>query len=447
MTPAYSEKVMEHFTNPHNVGEIQNADGMGQVGNPVCLVSGTLVQLNNHYLEIEDVQEKEKVLTHEGVYSTIERRSVRDYEGPIYVLKNKLGLVETTPEHLVLAIKKPKQFKYNYTVNKKKLNPEWYHVSELERRDIALYPILKVIIDQDEHCLNIGHDKKDRCRYHLPEKVPVDSDLLLLAGYYLSEGHATTSGTHAHVGFSFHIEEEEFQNDVIRIVEEKFGLKSSLRLKEDYNVACVLVHSANLARELGQTFGKGATNKHIPDFMLFLPPEKQSHLLRGLWRGDGFIDLKRTRPRAGYSTTSKQLAGQIKTLLLRQGIIPSLYREPGSMTETITHQENYRIHVGDLASLQKLCKIMGVEYKPGRAPKEHSWIKDGFLYTPITSIEKRLFQGTVHNFEVSDQHSYATDSFTVHNCGDMMYIYISVKDDIMTDSQVQDVRLRGGHRN
>lgn len=32
----YSEKVMEHFRNPRNVGEIENPDGVGTVGNPVC---------------------------------------------------------------------------------------------------------------------------------------------------------------------------------------------------------------------------------------------------------------------------------------------------------------------------------------------------------------------------------------------------------------------------
>ena len=34
--PIYSEKVMEHFMHPRNVGEIENPDGVGEVGNPIC---------------------------------------------------------------------------------------------------------------------------------------------------------------------------------------------------------------------------------------------------------------------------------------------------------------------------------------------------------------------------------------------------------------------------
>jgi len=44
----YSEKVMDHFTNPRNVGEIENADGVGLVGNPKC---GDIMKI---YLKIEN---------------------------------------------------------------------------------------------------------------------------------------------------------------------------------------------------------------------------------------------------------------------------------------------------------------------------------------------------------------------------------------------------------
>ncbi|HOY89799.1 MAG TPA: iron-sulfur cluster assembly scaffold protein, partial [Bacillota bacterium] len=32
----YTDIVMDHLTNPRNMGEIENADGIGQIGNPVC---------------------------------------------------------------------------------------------------------------------------------------------------------------------------------------------------------------------------------------------------------------------------------------------------------------------------------------------------------------------------------------------------------------------------
>ena len=44
----YTDKVMEHFSNPRNIGEIKNADGVGEVGNPVC---GDMMSF---YINVED---------------------------------------------------------------------------------------------------------------------------------------------------------------------------------------------------------------------------------------------------------------------------------------------------------------------------------------------------------------------------------------------------------
>ncbi len=50
--PVYSKKVMDHFTNPRNVGEIENADGVGEVGNPVCGDMMTFyIKVKNNRLE------------------------------------------------------------------------------------------------------------------------------------------------------------------------------------------------------------------------------------------------------------------------------------------------------------------------------------------------------------------------------------------------------------
>lgn len=46
--PQYSSKVMEHFNNPRNVGEIENPDGIGHVGNVVC---GDIMEL---YIKVKD---------------------------------------------------------------------------------------------------------------------------------------------------------------------------------------------------------------------------------------------------------------------------------------------------------------------------------------------------------------------------------------------------------
>jgi len=44
----YTEKVMEHFMNPRNVGKMEDADGMGKVGNPQC---GDIMQI---FIKVKD---------------------------------------------------------------------------------------------------------------------------------------------------------------------------------------------------------------------------------------------------------------------------------------------------------------------------------------------------------------------------------------------------------
>ena len=53
--PAYGEKVMDHFMHPRNVGEIENPDGVGEVGNPVCgdMMSFYITVKDNRLVDIK----------------------------------------------------------------------------------------------------------------------------------------------------------------------------------------------------------------------------------------------------------------------------------------------------------------------------------------------------------------------------------------------------------
>jgi len=48
MAGPYSEKVMDHFMNPRNVGSMENPDGVGKMGNPVC---GDIMEM---YIKVKD---------------------------------------------------------------------------------------------------------------------------------------------------------------------------------------------------------------------------------------------------------------------------------------------------------------------------------------------------------------------------------------------------------
>jgi nitrogen fixation NifU-like protein len=53
--PVYSDKVMEHFMNPRNVGVIEDADGIGEMGNPVCgdMMTFYIKVDNNHLSDVK----------------------------------------------------------------------------------------------------------------------------------------------------------------------------------------------------------------------------------------------------------------------------------------------------------------------------------------------------------------------------------------------------------
>jgi len=96
-------------------------------------------------------------------------------------------------------------------------------------------------------------------------------------------------------------------------------------------------------------------------------------------------------------------------------------------------RQAYRIFVLEKPSLKKLVSILGVDFNFKDKTSCNAWIENGLLFAPITKIKHLEYNGPVHNLEVEKSHSYTTDSLLVHNCGDLMEIFIKVEDDKIID--------------
>ena len=437
----YTQKVIEYFKHPKNMGRMKNPDGLGKVGNPVCLLPKQNIHINNSLRTIDKITLAERVLSSDGRYNKVNKATKRNYSGQILTIKNKLGRVQLTPDHLILAIKLPKGDKFLRTKNKKQLTPAWYHAEDLKKGDISLYPILKEKDNLNCIAIDIPKPKWDFKSKELPNKIPLNSDLLRLFGYFLSEGHVQDKPCRTFISFALNINEEEIVKDINSISQSLFNLEPRIKRLPKRKTIRVDLYSARLARFFKQLFGNGAENKTTPDFIMNLPSRKQTALIYGLWKGDGYINIMRSGARAGFVTISRTLAHQLKILLLRQKIIPSIYIDKKRKSHGVNHKESYRIHVGQRDSLIKLCSILGVKYIPRSYSSVDSWFDKNFCYTPITQIQKSNYEGKIFNLEVFDSHSFTSEAFCLHNCGDVMWLYIKVGKNKKGEEFIKDIKF------
>ena len=438
----YEKRVMKRFFNPKYAGELKNPSAVGQVGNAACLLPDENIWINDELKAIKEVSKTAKVVSHESKKEKIIQVFKRDYKGKIIILKNALGTLKLTPEHLIYAIKVPKENKYLRNKNKIKLIPAWYHADQLEKRDITLYPLPKDKEETNFFEISIPKLKFDYKSKDIPSKIPINDDLLRLFGYFLAEGNIQEKITKVRVSFALHIKEKEIAEDIKKIVKKIFDLEVKITEKPEAHGLVVTINSVKVARWFKSLFGNGAKNKKIPDVLMNLPPEEQKALIYGLWKGDGYVNIQRTGPRAGYSTISYNLAQQMKILLLRQKIVPSYYVEKEKIVGGVKHQEAYRIHVGQRDSLIKMCKILGLNYSPKSYGAIDSWFDENYLYTPITKIEKMEYIGEVYNLEVENSHSFTSEAFCVHNCGDIMKVFIKVETDKKGIDKIKDIKFK-----
>lgn len=149
-------------------------------------------------------------------------------------------------------------------------------------------------------------------KHQLPEKIDVTSELCRLLGYYAAEGYARWE-----VDFCFAEKEKEYQEDLIYLVEKNFGLKPDRIRRQTPGAVNIIYSSAALAGFFGRQIGRGARNKHLPEFLFEAPKPFFLEFLKGLWRGDGYVDK---RGRGEITSVSRRLIWELNWLARMHGM-------------------------------------------------------------------------------------------------------------------------------
>jgi DNA modification methylase len=380
-----------------------------------CLPPGQRIWTQDGLKPIEQVEKSEKVLTHLGTLETVTRVMQRHHSGHLVsIVPALLGKkVFLTPEHEVLTIerkefvhKNGKPFRENFRLSEKR-GMTWKPAKEISIGDAVAFPIPETIIDlialdirtcmpgvtdwiQDEKWYYTrGRGKQGRGK--LPKFISINHEFMRLAGWYLSEGSGTVSGVYiANTSI-------EAQKEIAYLFHSIFDANTKTDAK---GVWC---RSRSISNLLVNLFGKGARQKKIPDFMLHLPPEKQSHLIRSLWAGDGHIGKNNLL----YKTISEDLALGVLYLTARIGAVAYIHRNPKWFNLSYRGQ-----------SMVKMQKLLGFAASQKDNIRDQHWVRNDLIWLPIRKQEVIDYSGPVYNLEVECANSYVTEGFIVHNCQD-----------------------------
>lgn len=418
-----------------------------------CLLPDTYLHSNPGIKMIKDISIGDKVYTHKGRLRKVEKVYKRPYYGKIYNIKPyyfRLGL-KTTSEHPFYAIKTNKAcLNVTHTACKpicaykenrkctheyyKSYKPQWIQAKNIEKGDILIFPRFNERIkDIKEIKFNDFLEKADykldgdsisplggRAK-NLPNIIKVNKEFCRLIGYYLAEGYTDNRDS---ISFCFNSREKRYIEDLKSLMEKSFGLSFPRTYKRKNTKAIEIIYfSKILAKVFSQLFYNNlkirrAHTKCLPLWMLDLPLEKQVEILIGWWRGDK------------GSTSSRDLMNQMKVIMLRLGIIPSIYeltKDDFNKKYTSIYKKENRVIKAQhssfsLTQLSFFQDIFGLlrnsEFKKfnTKLKRRHGWIDNKYIYIPIRDIEISNYKGEVYNLEVEEDNSYVSEFAAVHNC-------------------------------
>lgn len=436
----------------------------GLIALSACFLPGTKVKTSESWKNIEDITDKDYVLTDNGTYQKVISPTTRFYKGEICEVKSCGAIfdIKCTASHKFLTMKNPRKvpeykisglqhdddlrnklllefsdarngeltrFDERLARNLSAFNqPEWAEAKNLTSEDLLLTPIdmsVESIEEIDISEYNISKFK----RKQVSEKILVDQEFLEILGLYAAEG-SVDSNRLTGVNFCLNIGMTHYANKIAEWAERYTDSPVLPKYRPGNQRIDIDISRKTLALAFSDWLGMGCCNKKVPYFVKKLSPEKQMHFVKGAFLGDGYYQRRKDArnldwlsKRIIYCSTSKQLIFDIVNILQRNQINPNVICIPAHVdSKGLKHKESYNIEInGKIA--EDLIQFIW-EDKPFVNNYRNKRIKDvviniggtNYVRSPLKKIAMLEDARQVYCLNVEERHSFVAEGAVVHNC-------------------------------
>ncbi len=348
-------------------------------GGSPCFIKGSLVSTENGLKPIEEVNIGESVLTHNNHYRRVKNQGCTGVK-PTAILKGMgFDKIQATLNHPFYARKMERVYQDGKNIRTFG-KPEWVGLKDLTKK----------------HYLGVAINNKSENPYDLDE-----NDCWLI-GRFIADGYVRNEQRpNRKEGCKFHsvifcigkAKSVDFNNHLGKY---KAGV-SKERAVDRYTI------SSKRLTDLCEKCGKGAANKHLPQFLIDLPTDLLKSVLGGYMAGDGCFSQGKYKA----TSVSRKLVYTIGQAVAK------VYHAPYSI---------YEIEVPEKKVIEGRSVNQNTQYqitfKTDKRKQDKAFYEDGYVWFPVKSVEQADEQ-EVYNLSVEEDESYCIQNIIVHNCQDL----------------------------
>ncbi len=273
---------------------------------------------------------------------------------------------------------------------------------------------------------------KIRTKKEVKRPKILDESLAELLGAFVAEGFFG----HGYIGFGIGIEEKDFQKRILNLMKGIFGIEKARvtgrksKKSRTKNIVVLRFNSIYLVRLFRWLDHAHESDKRVPRWILISPKSVSAAFLRGLFEGDGSVNINKSHRTYNISLKSKslKLLRGVQILLLRHGILSRIYESRSYDKRYNKVYTGYILRISGYDNLKKfqdeigfisqnkreklkLCLSM---YSRKRSKKNIERHED-IIYDEVAKIKYIHEWVRVYDFHVPETHSFFSNGLLSHN--------------------------------